>query len=384
MLHRTILIGSLLLTTFFAHAEDDSAPKLIAIELPEDIKAQPISQLPEEKRLQAYFQGIVDSKYKKYQVNVMVRNGHIILTNLPEDTIRANKIIAFVKRHTAMDVVLPDPLESAKMRGELVTEKGYTGIWLPQSTVLFPTNVANPRQLSFSVGHRMGDKCGGKNASAVSFGDQFPLYRWPSVWKWKGDLQLELEGGVFPVFCHDCKHSPMQNADYYAGIPLSYAVGPWAFRARLYHISTHLGDEYMEHQRSWKRKNKSFEAVDFFTAYKINDNITVQGGPGCIFHSDKEYSIKPFYVEYGAEARGFRTNFTQLYGQPFLSMYFRNYQQDNFRFDATYAVGYEWGKIQGLGRKIRLFLEYHDGMCVDGEFSHKRSHFVALRLSYGF
>ncbi|MDB6081880.1 MAG: hypothetical protein JWO53_1152, partial [Chlamydiia bacterium] len=94
--------------------------------------------------------------------------------------------------------------------------------------------------------------------------------------------------------------------------------------------------------------------------------------------------IDPLYAEYGMEVRAFRRNFTQLYGQYFLSMYFRNYQEENFKFDATYAIGYEWGKLQGLGRKIRLFLEYHDGFSLDGQFSKKKTDYVGIRLSYGF
>ncbi len=94
--------------------------------------------------------------------------------------------------------------------------------------------------------------------------------------------------------------------------------------------------------------------------------------------------VKPLYAEYGMEVRAFRHNFTQLFGQTFLSMYFRNYQDTNFDMDSSYALGYEWGKISGYGRKIRLFLEYHDGFSCEGQFSKRRTNYFGLRLSYGF
>ena len=366
--------------------------EIAAIEFPEDFVAvtptQDFNADSEDKYLEAYVQGLIDSKYARYHVIATVRNGTVVLSNLPKDSIKANKIITFLKKFTSVPGAAKDTeitiAAVPEIQEKLATQNDHHGIWLPQSTVLFPTQVANPRQLCFSVGHRFNDICGGHNASAVTFGDQFPMYRWSNIWKWKGDLQLELEAGVFAVFCHDTSSSPLQNADYYVGIPLTYATGPWAFRGRIYHISSHLGDEYMQQHPHCHRKNKSYEAVDFFTSYRLTKDITILGGPGVIVHSDSEMRLKPLYAEYGAEIRSFRHNFTQLYGQPFISMYFRNYQEENFRFDSTYAIGYEWGKIHGFGRKIRLFAEYHDGYSPDGQFSKYRTHYFALRLSYGF
>jgi len=359
-------------------------PSEIAIELPVDFAVVPTNEdesiLAEDERLEAYIQGVVDTKYAKYHVIVEVRKGRVLLSNLPPDAIKANKIIAFVKRFSSLPTARSDEETSG---GRLLTDEDYTGIWLPQSTVLFPSQVANPRNIAFSFGPRFHDVCGGHIGTAFSFGDQFPLYRWANIWRWHGDLQLEIEAGAFCVFDHDDKTFPMQNADYYAGLPLSYAVGPWAFRARFYHISSHLGDEYMDGNSHVHRKNRSFEAIDFFTAWH-NDHFLVYGGPGCVVHSDPEMHIPPLYLEYGLEIRPWRKNFTQLYGQPFLAMHFRNAQEHNFYFDATYAVGYEWGKLQGFGRKMRVFLEYHDGYSPDGQFCKKRTNYLGLVLSFGF
>ena len=116
----------------------------------------------------------------------------------------------------------------------------------------------------------------------------------------------------------------------------------------------------------------------------MNDVLRLFGGIGSIIHSDAEMRLKPFYLEYGFEARAFRHNFKQLYGQPFLSVHIKNAQEHGFNFDATYALGYEWGKIQGIGRKIRLFAEYHHGFSPDGQFFKKRDEFFSIRLAYGF
>ena len=384
--------------------ERSSTGEIQSIELPEDLGSRPTfvqhhnpDAISSDKYLEAYIQGLIDAKFPKNKVIVIIRNGEALLSNLPKDKVLADKIVAFVNKFSsialstgytdiaaAVDVTQTANSTSTNAAGVEALVAPGTGIWLPQSTVLFPTMVANPRQICFSVGERFNDILGHHRSSAVTFGDQLPFYRWCNMWKWHGDLQFELEAGVFAVFNHTKPSSPLCNADYYVGFPFSYAVGPYAFRLRFYHISSHLGDELASVHNHVRRRNKSFEAVDFFSSYYITDQIRVYGGLGMIAHSDSEMPVKPLYVEYGAEVRVWRHNFTQLYGEPFLAMHFKNSQDLNWKFDSTFALGYEWGKIQGFGRKLRAFVEYHQGFSPDGQFSKKRTDYLAFRLAYGF
>jgi len=94
--------------------------------------------------------------------------------------------------------------------------------------------------------------------------------------------------------------------------------------------------------------------------------------------------MKPFYIEYGFETRGTRTDFKQLFGQPFFAVHARNYQDVGYALDTTCALGYEWGKIHGIGRKIRIFAEYHHGYSPEGQFSRIKTQYIGLRIAYGF
>jgi hypothetical protein len=377
-----------------------SEQNILAVELPADFlailpdpaandeKVSPKTQ--QDIYLEAYLQGSLDSKFPKSGVLVTVRNGDVLLMHLPNDKVEADKIVTYIKKFCgSTEACSPNNILTSEAAHEKEEKQEFQrskrkGTWFPQSTVLFPTMVANPRQMCFSIGRRFRDEATGQNNSDVTFGDQFPLYRWSNVWKWKGDLQLELEAGVFAVFNHDHPSAPLINADYYVGIPLSYAVDRWAFRARLYHISSHLGDEFLLNHHKAHRRNKSFEAADFFTSYQLTNAIRVYGGVGSIVHSDSQMHLKPLYVEYGTEVRILRHNWTQLYGQPFMAIHLQNFQDNNWEPDAYYALGYEWGKIYGVGRKVRLFLEWHDGFSADGQFSRKRNDWFAIRLTYGF
>lgn len=366
----------------------DDTENVKALEIPEDCRlAMTDPELSKKSSsdsyLEAYIQGVLDTKYPDSEVLVTVRNGDVLLFHLPTEGERSKEIVSYVRELTKRSVYDTNP--SREVKRDLQDARApdrWHGVWLPQSTVLFPTEIANPRQPCFSCGGRFHDKVGGPFASAIIIGGQFPIYRWSNVRG--GELQLELEGATFAVFNLRKQTFPLINADYYVGIPLTYAKGPMAYRLRIYHVSSHVGDEYLREHHHFHRKNKSFEACDVSADYQINQHLRLYGILGSIVLSDREMFMQPLYAEYGFEVRGHRTDFKQLFGQPFFAVHMQNWQDVNFALDTNYALGYEWGKIHGIGRKVRVFLEYHQGFSSEGQFSRRRTKFVGLRLTYGF
>jgi hypothetical protein len=98
------------------------------------------------------------------------------------------------------------------------------------------------------------------------------------------------------------------------------------------------------------------------------------------------FTIAPWYVLYGFELRllGHRSTYHQLYGQPVLAAYLTNTQDHHWSIDQNYVLGYEWSKLQGIGRKLRLAIEYHNGYSVEGQWMKKRTDYTTLRFTYGF
>lgn len=262
------------------------------------------------------------------------------------------------------------------------------GIFMPEDPPLFRPLIADPRQLTYSAGWRFNDKALVRNVVPVSFYDRLPVFCWVDVWKWRGDLQLELEGGVWAVFdpLHDS--SPLMDADYYVGFPLTYAFDTWAIRLRGYHISTHIGDEFLLDHKHFKRRNPSIEAFDLFVSDQYTRDIRLYGGIGFVACQDDSFRLGRLYLQAGLELRLFEIGYydycNRLYGVPIFGMNF--YYQSHFKnhINQTYVLGYEWGKTSGLQHRLRLFLEYHDGYSVDGQFSIFPTHYFSIRASYGY
>ena len=262
------------------------------------------------------------------------------------------------------------------------------GIWLPEGPPAFRPFIADPHQVTAGVAWRFNDQKLGKNLIPVSYGTFVPLFRWIDIWPMRGDLQFEIEGALWAIFdpLHDS--SPLIDADYYIGFPLTYLFGNWAFRLRGYHISTHIGDEFLLDHHHFKRLNPSIEVFDFYVSNQFTRDIRLYGGVGWLACQDDSYRVGRFYCQLGAEIRfsklGYRDYCNRLYGEPFFAMDF--YYQTHFKnhINSNYALGYEWGKVSGNRHRLRIFLEYHDGYALEGQFSIYPTHYLSIRTTYGY
>lgn len=262
------------------------------------------------------------------------------------------------------------------------------GIWFPDEPPLMKPFMADPRQINFSVGWRFHDQVIHKKVIDVSFGDYLPMYEWFNVWPYNGRVLFEIVGAVWAVFSPCQELSPLVNADYYGGGQLTYAHSSWALRLRIFHISSHIGDEFLIMHPHFKRLNPSAEYVDVFISDYITDDIRLYAGIGWIAIQDDSFKCKPFYAEGGMEVR-LRDVFgidwcNMLYGTPFYAMHFRYNGEFKRHVDATYVLGYEWGQVYGSYRKIRVYVEYHDGYSLEGQFCKFPTNYLSFRTSYSY
>lgn len=346
--------------------------------------------------LEGYIQALIDAHYYEYDVIVTVKDHKVYLSNLPKNDLLAKSIISFV--YDLPGVKSVEVKEISKE--ELVARLKYTeqprvkGIWFPQSTVLFAPLIGDPREPMYAINWRFGDKVMGRKAVAVSLGDDFPIFRWRDIFNGHGDLQIGIQAGVWAVF--NFSHVPdrknntceLMNSDWLVGLPLTYAFGKWAHRLRFYHISGHLGDELIvDHPKYlYKRKNPSMEALEWIASYQFSSNLRMYAGPGWVVASDHTFKLKPLYAKWGTEVRMFgkKLYYHRLYGTPFFVAHMENWQQHDWDLDQFYLLGYEISKLQGVGRKMRVYIEYHQGFSYEGQFFNEKTRYGQIGLSWGF
>jgi hypothetical protein len=269
----------------------------------------------------------------------------------PGEKIRQEKPLQANTKKADSDKVPADDAASGKLQDR--TKRG-TG-WFPGSR-LYPDSIADPRRVAFSGGLRYHDDAfnrfrtrfgtdshvlgSDKMFGAVSLGSRLPLYRWDVV---KGYLQADIEGCVWALFSFKKpggwlgEASTLLNADYFMSFNTSYSYNNWAVQLRFWHMSSHLGDEFIELYPEIFRRNVSIEGIDIFASYAIIRQVRLFAGIGCIYHSFKDSKFDPFYVEYGAEFRPFdviRAAKT-LNFQPFIAAHLKNWQNNHFAINGN-------------------------------------------------
>jgi hypothetical protein len=142
----------------------------------------------------------------------------------------------------------------------------------------------------------------------------------------------------------------------------------------------------MRHHDDFIFRRRSQEALDITASWQASNDLRLYAGGGSLVHSDRRFKIAPWYVLWGFEVRvlGYRSTYHQLYGTPVFAIFCTNTQDHRWSIDSNFLLGYEWSKLQGIGRKLRLDVEYHNGYAPDGQWAKEQTNYTTLRFSYGF
>ena len=212
----------------------------------------------------------------------------------------------------------------------------------------------------------------------VALGGRVGLFRYgtedafhPEGW------QLDMEGAAFPRL--DCDESlDLMSCDYRFGIPLTYGTGPYQVKFAAYHLSSHLGDEWMLKHPDVERINYSRNALVWGNSYYCTPNLRAYGEVGWAFYADG--GARPWEFQVGldyspAEPTGRRP-------VPFFAL--NGYLREDVNFGGSFAAqtGYQWrGETNHL---FRAGMEYYVGKSDQLEFFRQNENKIGLALWYDF
>jgi len=264
----------------------------------------------------------------------------------------------------------------------------YSFLGVLPETIPFPVGglflplLADPKQPQFFASYRRYETpIDTVNIGAVGFGETFGFYR--RAGKHPGDgLQLSIAGGLFAQFNMDAPSSDLINADYVIGFPLTYRHGPLAARLRLYHQSSHLGDEYLldVHPKP-KRVNLSFESIELLFSYEWRAWRGYFGGEYLIDHDPAD--LKRDGRHGGLEYRS--TKPLLFNGRLVGGLDLKSWEQHEWSVDASLKAGLEFGGVARPGdRRLRIMAEVYDGHAPHGQFYDTKISYAGLGAYFGF
>lgn len=237
---------------------------------------------------------------------------------------------------------------------------------------LFRPLIADPRQPQFSIRYQYYDTPADTfNAANVSFGDYFGFAE--RTWGDTGISQLGLQGAVFALFNLDSQSFDLVNADYWIGLPVTYRSGAWSFLGRIYHQSSHLGDEFLLGQPATSRINLSYEDLEILGSYDWQ-NLRFYGGGGYVLHSEPE--LERGHLQLGVEFR-----WPHVYRGLDLLAAFDSQAADERDWSRNNSIQAGFGFTR-RNRQIRLMLEHFDGFSPNGQFYTDRLRYTGLGVYF--
>jgi hypothetical protein len=245
---------------------------------------------------------------------------------------------------------------------------------------LFRPLIADPKQPQFFVSTNRFTSSGVRyTVASVGFGETFGLYRFFGSREGNG-LQLSVEGALFAQFNLSTPSYNLINADYTIGIPITYRHDDDSLRFRIYHQSSHLGDELLLSANPPKRVNLSYEAIELIYSREWR-GFRVYGGGEYLIDKDPS-DLKPMIAHWGIEYLGSKPLLWN--GRPIVGVDMKSLQEHKWALDTSVKAGLEFGHPNPGQRRVRLVAEWYKGYDPRGQFYKNKVEYYGLGVSLGF
>ncbi len=242
--------------------------------------------------------------------------------------------------------------------GGTFVQHGDSGVWcwqvLPDGLIYhsYWAGVHEPRLSLVLFGERDGrnlwDGTLGGRVGILRYGTQGAFF--PQGW------QLDVEAAALVRLTLD-EIRDFETADYRVGIPLTYGIDNWQFKLAVYHLSSHLGDEF-----AIANPGSLDDRINY-----VRDAIVLGGSyypyPFMRLYAEAGYSVnvdggaEPWEFQFGTELS--RPGPTGTHGSPFLAVNAHLLEEHDLGGSITTQAGWLWRGESG--QVMRLGLHYLNG-----------------------
>jgi Protein of unknown function (DUF1207) len=222
-----------------------------------------------------------------------------------------------------------------------------------------------------SEGHSFFDGTAGGRVGLLRYGTGNAIF--PQGW------QLDVEAAAMVRLTLD-EIRDFETADYRVGVPLTYGIDNWQFKASVYHLSSHLGDEFaIAHPGSLDdRINYVRDEVVLGASYYPQPAWRLYSEIGYAFNTDA--GSEPWEIQFGTELA--EPGPTGARGTPFFAINGHLREEVDWGGDVSTQLGWLWRG--NSGQVVRLGLHYFNGKSSQYQTFNQFEQQVGLGLWYDF
>ncbi|MCA8987109.1 MAG: DUF1207 domain-containing protein [Planctomycetaceae bacterium] len=192
-------------------------------------------------------------------------------------------------------------------------------------------------------------------------------------------FQLDLWGAAFPRLNFE-QNLDVDAVDFKVGVPLTWRQGQWQWKLEWYHISSHLGDEFL-------LRNPGFPRLDY-----LRDSIVLGGGyfpnPDLRLYAEADWAYntnggaKPWHFQFGVDYSpvGETPISSPL---PFFAISGLVREEVNYSGGVNVVTGWQW---RGHEKKslFRMGFQYYAGQSLQMSFLNEYEELYGLGMWYDF
>lgn len=195
---------------------------------------------------------------------------------------------------------------------------------------------------------------------------------------WPQGFQIDVEGAAFPRVNLE-ESMDLDAVDYRVGIPFTYGKDKWQAKLAVYHLSAHVGDEYLIRHPNFERINYVRDAIVLGGSVYPVDFLRLYGEVEFAFHTDG--GAEPWAFQFGTELSPLRYN--GCGGDPFLAMNVSLREDVDFGGNFTLQTGWQW---RGFNNRRLLRTGFHllTGKSNQYEFFRRNETQLGIGVWYDF
>jgi len=209
----------------------------------------------------------------------------------------------------------------------------------------------------------------GARVGLLRYGDQDPVF--------PQGFQIDAEGAA-SVRLDVEDDVNVRATDYRVGVPFTYGYGSQQIKFAYYHMSSHLGDEFVLQHPGFRRLNWSRDALVLGHSIHMTERLRLYAEVGWAFYSEIN---EPWEFQFGFDwaphgPTGFR-------GAPFFAVNTHLRQEVDYGGNVSIMTG--WGWVSDRDRHLlRLGVHYYNGESNQFSFFDEFEEQVGVGLWYDF
>ncbi|WP_425400572.1 DUF1207 domain-containing protein [Aeoliella sp.] len=248
--------------------------------------------------------------------------------------------------------------------------------WLPDG-LIYRSYMAGPREPKMQLVH-LEETSSGETLWDVILGGRRALWRngtsnpmRPEGW------ELDIEGAAIIRLNLDHERD-VDVSDFRFGVPLTYGCGQWQYKFGYYHLSSHLGDEWIVRTPGWERKNYVRDAIIFGASYNPTPAWRLYGETAYAFFTAG--GAEPWEFQFGAEYA--QPGVTGSRGTPFFAT--NGHLREEINFGGDYALQFGWLWRGESGSQFRAGFQWLTGHSNYYQFYDESEEQYGLGIWYDF